>query len=502
MKAQPIRDMVRTLYESGKRKKEIARFLKIDIKTVRGILDERPGETKGRSDKRLVDYDLLKNLHARCEGYAQRMHELLTEEHKIPIGYSTLTRLLRDYGIVRHPEERHERYPDIPGEEMQQDTSVYVVKLGPERRKLVCSGLYLRYSKVRYVRFYIRFDRFRMKCFFHEALRFFGYTARVCIIDNTNLAVLYGSGEQAVFHPEMLAFAQRYGFCWRAHRIGHADRKAGTERNFLTLQTSFFPGRSFTDLEDLNRQVLEWATRRFASRPLSKTRLIPRELFEQEKPELVKLPSLIEPPYREHQRTVDPYGYVAFDGNYYWVPEKVRGTLSVIEYDNRIDIYHHHKKLIEHPLAPWNVKNKQITPPGVTVPSQVPRSRKYGFREEEKRLREMGPAACAYLDYVQSAACAIHQKPKFIRELHRLAGRMSASLLCGTLERALEYRVAGIDSLERITEQLLRQREGQDSVQISAPEGYEHRPAYEQGRFSAEADGSAYQKLLHEHEDG
>jgi len=39
MKAEPLRQTVRTLYESGKRKKEIARFLKIDIKTVRSILE-------------------------------------------------------------------------------------------------------------------------------------------------------------------------------------------------------------------------------------------------------------------------------------------------------------------------------------------------------------------------------------------------------------------------------------------------------------------------------
>ena len=86
MKAEPLRQTVRTLYESGKRKKEIARFLKIDIKTVRSILEEQSDEAKSRSDKILVDYDLLKDLHERCDGYAQRMHEILTEEHKIPIG--------------------------------------------------------------------------------------------------------------------------------------------------------------------------------------------------------------------------------------------------------------------------------------------------------------------------------------------------------------------------------------------------------------------------------
>ena len=149
MKNEQIRQAVRTLYEQGKKKKEIARFLRIDVKTVRSILDREPGIVENRSDKILVDYDVLKNLHAECDGYVQRMHEILTEERKIPIGYSTLTRLLREYGIGERPEQRSQRYPDIPGAEMQQDTSVYLVKLGDARRKLICSGLYFRYSKMR-----------------------------------------------------------------------------------------------------------------------------------------------------------------------------------------------------------------------------------------------------------------------------------------------------------------------------------------------------------------
>ena len=201
MKAEPIRQTVRTLYESGKRKKEIARFLKIDIKTVRAILAEESAEAKIRNDKILVDHDLLKALHERCDGYVQRMHEILIEEHKVLIGYSTLTRLLREYGIGKQPEQRSQKYPDIPGDEMQHDTSVYTVTLVQERRKLVCSGLYFRYCKMRYIWFTNRFNCFLMKCFFHEALSFFGYTAKTCIIDNTNLAVLYGTGEQAVIHP-------------------------------------------------------------------------------------------------------------------------------------------------------------------------------------------------------------------------------------------------------------------------------------------------------------
>ena len=300
-----IREVVRTLAEQGKAKKEIARLLSIDVKTVRSVLAATPGIQTVRSDKILVDYELLKEVYQRCDGYAQRVHEILSEEYEIHIGYSTLTRLLKQQGIGRKPPERDQRYPDLPGAEMQHDTSVYDVDLGGTVRRVVASGLYYRYCKMRYVKFSFRFNRFLLKCFFHEALQHYGDAAETCIIDNTSLVVLYGSGANAVFHPEMLAFARQYGFHWKAHPIGLANRKAGKERNFLTLQTNFFPGRSFAGLEDLNRQAFQWATERFASRPLSRTRLIPRALFEEEKPYLLKIPAYVPPPYQPHQRIVD-----------------------------------------------------------------------------------------------------------------------------------------------------------------------------------------------------
>ena len=501
MKSEDIRRTVRTLHDSGRGKKEIARLLGIDSKTVRRILDEQPGEPRNRSDKIALDYDLLDSLYKRCEGYVQRMHEVLSEEQHISIGYSTLTRLLREYGIGATAVERDQRYPDLPGEEMQQDTSVYTVALGEERRRLVCAGLYFRYSKMRYVKFYPRFDRFRMKCFFAEALTFFGYTAKRCIIDNTNLAVLYGTGERAVMHPEMIAFARRYGFEWKAHRIRLSNRKAGKERNFLTLQTNFFPARSFVDLDDLNRQAFVWATQRFASRPQSRTRLIPLELFEQEKPYLLKLSAYIEPPCQEHERTLDPYGYVALYGNYYWVPERrLSGKLTVIEYGEHISIYHNHTKLIEHELAPWNARGAKITPKGVAPPHQQPRGRKQGCVEEEKRLRRMGQVCNAYLDYLQSTECPVGQKPRLIRELYLLSTKMSDSLFLKTVERALEYRLVSTASIERVAGRLISDQMPED-FQIPQANHYEHRSAYQDGRLSSETDLSGYRRLMEEQDD-
>ena len=153
----------------------------------------------------------------------QRVHEKLKEEHQIAIGYSTLTRLLQQHGLG-NVSTRCDRVPDSPGEEMQHDTSVYQVTVGDHRTRVIASLLYLRYSKRRYLRFYRAFNRFAMKCFLHEALLFWGYAARQCVIDNTNLARWKGTGKRAVIVPEMVAFARTYGFEFICHELRHPNR--------------------------------------------------------------------------------------------------------------------------------------------------------------------------------------------------------------------------------------------------------------------------------------
>jgi hypothetical protein len=64
-------------------------------------------------------------------------------------------------------------------------------------------------AKRRYLVFYRAFNRFKMKCFFHEALMFWGCADRQCIIDNTNLARLRGTGANALIVLEMETFGKQ-----------------------------------------------------------------------------------------------------------------------------------------------------------------------------------------------------------------------------------------------------------------------------------------------------
>jgi transposase len=377
------RKAIYLLHEEGMSIRELARRLNVSRHSVREIIADK-GEIKKapRSDRGHVEPELLSRLYKDCEGYIQRVHEKLKKESSIEIGYSTLTRLVREMGLGEQPCTRDDRVPDVPGKEMQQDTSTYKIKIAHDLTNVTASQLYLRYSKRRYLQFYPSFNRYRMKCFFHEGLMHFCHSASECIIDNTNLAVLRGTGPDAVMVPEMAAFAKQYGFKFIAHRIKHSDRKGGVERGFWFVETNFFPGRTFSSFEDLNHQAFEWCEQ-IALRPHAKSKMIPAQLFEFEKSYLQAIPPYVSPPVAEHYRDTDQYGYASFEGNFYWVPGTGREEVRILRFPKKIRLMKKHETLIEYDLPSFHVKGEQIKPEGVQV--KPPRNSKRPTGPEENR---------------------------------------------------------------------------------------------------------------------
>jgi transposase len=485
-----LRKSVAVLAAHGMSGREISVRLGISRNTVRAIIAQGGRVPRiVRRDRIPLDPELLARLYAECDGYAQRVHEKLVEEHRIDVKYSTLTRRLRELGISTPPARRCARVPDEPGAEMQHDTSLYTVAIGGARASVIASLLYLRYSKRRYLKFYRRFTRFHMKCFFHEALVFWGYAAPVCIIDNTNLARLSGSGKSARMTPEMEAFGRRYGFRFQCHEIGHADRKAGEERSFLTVETNFLPGRSFESFEDLNGQAFQWATVRMEARAQTKARIVPAEAFLKERPHLVAVPAGLPAPYLVHARAVDQYGYVAFDRNYYWVPGEGRGEAKVLEYARRIEIYQGRAHACGYALPPDGTRNCRFSPAGMPKPQHGPRNCKRPTAEEEARLRALSPSVSAYLD--KTLAPRGIQRHAFLRRLFGMSRRMTTELFVRSVERALRYGVGDLETLERIAQLVMTA--GDAPVQpVEFDEAYRDREAYREGELADRPDLSKY----------
>ena len=498
---QDKRKAIYVLHTEGMGIREICRKLRVNRKTVRSIIRQEGEVNKAtREDKIRIDPHLIEQLYSECSGRIQRIHEKLTEEKGIELGYSTLTRMVRELGLGGAKKKRCDRVADEPGQEMQHDTTVYNIIIGGKRVKVIASLLYFRYSKMRYLAFYRSFNRFRMKCFFHEALTFFGYSAPVCIIDNTNLARLRGTGKDALITPEMEQFARQFGFSYVCHEKGHANRKAGEERSFWTVETNFFPGRSFESLEDLNNQAYEWATVRMANRPVSKTHLIPAKAFDHEKPYLIKNPPYVAAPYLPLTRDIDQYGYVSFDGNYYWVPGTGRGEALVLQYSKTIKIYQSGGFLVEYSLPPYGVKNQIFTPDGLPRPKYKPKNRRHPTEQEEKKLRATDKEVDEYLNFAL-ARCG-KDRHRIIRGLFGLYQKITPGLFIKTIKRALKYRITDLVCIERIALFEMTDGERKISSVVDIDEQFRNRPSFREGRESSEVDLKVYEKMLEEDNDG
>ena len=481
------------LHKEGMGVREISRNMNISTNTVNAIIGqvgEVPQTT--RKDKIDIDTELVSRVYHQCDRRVQRTHEVLSEQHGINIGYSTLSRIIRELGFGKSQKKRCHRVPDQPGAEMQHDTSPYRVKFAGKQVLVQGSIVYFRFSKVRYLKFYRSFDRFKMKCFLHEALIFWNYAAEVCIIDNTNLARLHGTGSRAVIVPEMQQFAKQYGFKFVCHEKGHANRKAGNERSFYTVETNFFPGREFANLEDMNRQAFEWATVRMTNRPTGKTRLLPAQAFEYEKPYLKKLPGYVPAPYLVYERGTDQYGYASVDANYYWIPGTKRHDVKVLQYADHLMIYRNRKLLGRYPIPADGVKNKLIPPEGQEKPPYKPKNRKKPATKQENILRKAAKEIDDYLTF--AIKNGVKQKHRFIRGLYGLYRKIALEVFIKTVKRALKYRITDIKTLERIATLQLTAGD----YQLPMPQidrQLEKRAAYIEGYFADEVDLNVYDKI-------
>ena len=177
-------------------------------------------------------------------------------------------------------------------------------------------------------------------------------------------------------------------------------------------------------MQDLNQQALEWATVRMEHRPASKTGLIPAKAFEHEQRFLTALSD--QPPvlYWSLERGTDPYGYVALEGNYYWVPGSKREDVKLLCYAEHLKIYQQRNCVAEYPLPADGVKNWLFQPrraaPAVYLPlsiaSTVPSMRSSGFAPWARE-------AAAYVDYALQTAGI--QRHRFLRELFALSRRVT-----------------------------------------------------------------------------
>jgi len=432
--------------------KAIAKTLSISRNAVRRIIHDggTQAPTPVRPQKAESHVNRIRELLVSCKGNLVRVHEEL-EVGGVKIAYTTLTRFCRRQGLTGKPKQRAGRYDFAPGKEMQHDTSPHCVPVGGVPMSLQCASLVLCFSHRLFCQAYPTFNRFWCKIFLTEAFKYFEAVADRCEVDNTAVVVAHGTGKNAVMAPEMEAFAQRFNFHFQAHEVGDANRSGRVERPFHFIEHNFYPGRTFQDLCDLNRQMRLWCDTVNASfKPHLQAK--PIELFAAERPHLHPLPIFIPDPCQIHRRTVDLEGYVHLHNNCYSVPsELIERQVEVRETKDKVRVYLGHKVAVEHERREDGARAR-VTLEDHRHPGRRDASHGAGAPlEHEAVLRAAHPDLGALVDALKKKHGG--RAARAVKHLHSLYLDYPTEALARAAATAIQY---GLDDLGRIERLVLR----------------------------------------------
>lgn len=444
---QRLRAAILALHGKGRSKRSIARALKISRATVREVVASGSDEVPLIARPQLADQwrEEILEQHASCGGNLVRVHEELAKKGA-RLSYPALTAFCRRHHIGYEPPKPSGRYDFAPGEEMQHDTSPHEPKICGVRRKAQTASLVMAFSRMFFFQFYPRFTRFECKLFLTEAFGYFEGVAGRCMIDNTHVIVLKGSGSTMVPVSEMAAFAERYGFEIKAHEIGDADRSARVEGHFNYIEKNFLAGRDFRDWRHLNEEARTWCDQKNAlfSRSLHASR---RELFVTEKPRLKPLPIYVPEVYELHHRIVDSEGYVNVVTNRYSVPYQLMGRqLEVRETKDRVEVFDGPRVVAswERVIDGTNVRRTDPAhrpPRGEGRPKQAP-------PPEEESLLKAEPKLAAYVGALKKRASG--RGTLALRRLLKLQRDYPRSPFLAAVRQAEQYGLYDLDRLERM----------------------------------------------------
>jgi len=449
MKDRDTRTAILALAAAGRGKRTIAKALSVSRNTVKEVLKLGTFEVPSpdRPEVLAVHEETIRSLYETCAGNRVRVFESL-REMGVTIPYQTLTGFLRRRGIGVALKRIAGNYQFAPGEEMQHDTSPHDVLVGGKKRRLQCASLVLGHSRMVYAQCYLSFTRFHAKAFLTDAFRYLGGCARRCMIDNTHVVLACGSGKNALVAPEMEAFAERFGFEFAAHAIGDPDRKGKVERYFSYIEGNFYPGRTFTDLSDLNRQLLEWC-KAVNAKPRRHLHASPVELFQSERAQLVPLPIHVPEVYALHRRVVDVEAMVTLHNNRYSVPcEWISKGVEVRETMERVVICSRHALLAEHPRLEEKAGEQSVLPAHRPVRHSHQKGAGLPVLPEEAVLSAGAPELAAMASLLKKRGGK--RSLRYIRQLHRMYLDYPAQPLIRAVRAALTHGLYDMERIERI----------------------------------------------------
>ena len=379
---------------------------------------------------------------------------------------SCLREGLRDLrGFTRTP--RYARLVFYPGEQAQCDWASFdTIQVGRAERKLSCFVMVLSYSRHTYAEFTLdqTFESF-MRCHVN-ALRAFGGTPKRILYDNLKSAVLDRYGDAVRFNPNLLEIAGHYHFRPQACNVRRGNEKGRVERTIGYLRTSFFPGRKFRDLEDANRQLIQWLSDTANRRSWPQDReMTVHQAFQEDKEQLLTLPENDLTMWHIRSIRSDKTGYVRFDLNDYSVPADVcRKPLTLHASNTEVILRDGEREVARHARSysareqiddPAHFDRASRQRPAVSIPRR------------REALISMIPAADRLLEMLVSRDENLQPQ---LRRLYSLIDSHGTAVVGSAIEEALERGTPRAESVAHIIEKRERDRKAPPVIPLDLPD--------------------------------
>lgn len=299
-------------------------------------------------------------------------------------GYTLVREFLKPHRAATVPKATV-RFETRPGEQAQVDFGVFVYEQDCKRQRYYAFVLVLSYSRMMYVEFVEHQDLSTLiRCHIH-AFETLGIPL-VILYDNMR-TVVTGRDDtgRAQIHPRFADFALALGFAPRVCQPYRPQTKGRVERSISYLRQSFWPGRTFSNLNDMNQQATTWCKDVANQRVHGTTGQRPCDLWEKEPLIMVWDPMLVAR-FVVEDRKVGRDGFVQFAGSRYGVPWQYAGqTVQVRETSAYVEIQANGQRIAVHPKALYP-KSTLPTPgqyEGLVTTSAKPKSEGIAFSRPE-----------------------------------------------------------------------------------------------------------------------
>ena len=174
-----------------------------------------------------------------------------------------------------------QRYETEPGEQVQFDWGEFVYEHDGVSHKFYGFFAILGYSRMRFVTFVKRCDTPTLIRCLMEAFEYFGGLPKAALTDRMKSVLLEMEDKVPRWNPLFADFMASIGVAPRVCKAYTPQTKGKIERTVRVVKQSLWPGITFTDIDDLNRQAHAWCER-INARVHRTTHERPRERRERE----------------------------------------------------------------------------------------------------------------------------------------------------------------------------------------------------------------------------